>query len=169
MSVWAPACLALSAVLNIVFFHLLRAPTKDGRKLMDEIEGFRMYLSVAEVHRLNLLNPPEKRRTCSRPHTPLSRSPSMSRTNGTTVSRACLPRGRGAPGRSHYGRAGTPGPRLSRLETRLCRRARRRARKRNGIRDGADQLGHERRLLGWRRGGGGGGGKKSYPRPLPRM
>jgi len=27
---------------------------------MDELEGFRMYLSVAEADRLNLLNPPER-------------------------------------------------------------------------------------------------------------
>jgi hypothetical protein len=60
MSFWAPAAIAAAASLNIIFLELLKAPTKDGRKLMDEIEGFRMYLSVAEVHRLNLLNPPQE-------------------------------------------------------------------------------------------------------------
>ncbi|HEX9881502.1 MAG TPA: DUF2207 domain-containing protein, partial [Hyphomicrobium sp.] len=50
---------ALGAV-NIVFFYLLKAPTLAGRKLMDEINGFRMYLGVAEKERLNLLNPPER-------------------------------------------------------------------------------------------------------------
>jgi hypothetical protein len=27
---------------------------------MDQVEGFKMYLSVAEKDRLNMLNPPEK-------------------------------------------------------------------------------------------------------------
>lgn len=47
-------------VLNIVFLRLLRAPTIAGRKLLDQIEGFRMYLITAEEDRLNVLNPPEK-------------------------------------------------------------------------------------------------------------
>lgn len=45
---------------NIVFYHLLRAPTIHGRKIMDQLEGLKLYLSVAEKDRLNLLNPPEK-------------------------------------------------------------------------------------------------------------
>ena len=43
-----------------IFYHLIKAPTKMGRKIMDEIEGFRHYLGVAEKDRLNLLNPPEE-------------------------------------------------------------------------------------------------------------
>jgi uncharacterized membrane protein len=39
---------------------LLRAPTVAGRKLLDQIEGFRMYLSTAEEERLKVLHPPEK-------------------------------------------------------------------------------------------------------------
>jgi len=50
----------LLGVMNMVFFHLLRAPTIPGRKLLDRLEGFRMYMATAEEHRLNLLNPPEK-------------------------------------------------------------------------------------------------------------
>ena len=46
--------------LNVLFFFLLKRPTLAGRSIMDEIEGFRMYLSVAEEERLNLLNPPDK-------------------------------------------------------------------------------------------------------------
>jgi uncharacterized membrane protein len=41
-------------------FRWLQAPTVAGRKVMDQIEGFRMYLGVAEEDRLNALNPPEK-------------------------------------------------------------------------------------------------------------
>jgi len=46
--------------MNLVFFHLLRAPTMDGRRLLDQIEGFRMYLSTVEEERLKVLHPPEK-------------------------------------------------------------------------------------------------------------
>jgi uncharacterized membrane protein YgcG len=52
--------LAGMACLNVLFYHLLKAPTLRGRKVMDQIEGFKMYLSVAEKDRLNLLNTPEK-------------------------------------------------------------------------------------------------------------
>jgi uncharacterized membrane protein YgcG len=41
-------------------FSWLQAATKEGRKLMDQIEGFRQYLSVAEEDRLEYLNPPKK-------------------------------------------------------------------------------------------------------------
>jgi hypothetical protein len=51
---------ALLGGLNIIFFFLLKRPTLAGRAVMDEIEGFRMYLKVAEEERLNLLHPPEK-------------------------------------------------------------------------------------------------------------
>lgn len=47
-------------VSNIVFYVLLKAPTLEGRKLMDQIEGFKLYLSTAERYRLDQLNPPEK-------------------------------------------------------------------------------------------------------------
>jgi len=60
VSLPAAGCLAVIAVLNAVFWHLLKAPTKAGRKIMDAIEGFRLYLSVGERERLNLLNPPER-------------------------------------------------------------------------------------------------------------
>ncbi len=46
--------------INILFYNLLKAPTFQGRRIMDKIEGFKMYLSVAEKNRLNVLNPPEK-------------------------------------------------------------------------------------------------------------
>jgi uncharacterized membrane protein len=53
-------CFALLGGLNITFFFLLKRPTLAGRSLMDEIEGFRMYLSVAEEERLKLSHPPDK-------------------------------------------------------------------------------------------------------------
>lgn len=46
--------------LNLLFYHLLMAPTILGRSVMDQLEGLKLYLAVAEKDRLNLLNPPEK-------------------------------------------------------------------------------------------------------------
>jgi uncharacterized membrane protein YgcG len=60
ISIPAAATLAAMGFLNALFYHLLKAPTLSGRKIMDQIEGFKLYLSVAEKDRLNLLNPPEK-------------------------------------------------------------------------------------------------------------
>ncbi len=45
--------------LGILFTWLIKAPTPQGRALMDEAEGFKMYLSVAEKDRLNLMHEPE--------------------------------------------------------------------------------------------------------------
>jgi len=50
----------LLAFLNIVFFNLLKAPTRGGRKVLDQVDGFKKYLTVAEKDRINLLNPPEE-------------------------------------------------------------------------------------------------------------
>jgi uncharacterized membrane protein YgcG len=50
--------LALPLVLSA--FRWMAAPTKEGRKLMDEIAGFEKYLSVTEEDRLETLHPPEK-------------------------------------------------------------------------------------------------------------
>ena len=51
--------LALMIVLLIVFAVLVRAPTPAGRKLLDEIEGLELYLSVAERDELKNLPGPE--------------------------------------------------------------------------------------------------------------
>ncbi len=45
---------------NALFYELLKAPTRIGRTVLDEIEGFRLYLSVAEKDRLNLIHPPDE-------------------------------------------------------------------------------------------------------------
>jgi len=52
--------LGILIALNAVFYYLLQAPTSTGRKLMDKIEGFRMYMATAEEDRLNTLNPPRQ-------------------------------------------------------------------------------------------------------------
>lgn len=51
--------LALGAI-NYLFYHLLKSPTLRGRKLMDKIEGFRLFLDATEKDRLNMLNAPYK-------------------------------------------------------------------------------------------------------------
>ncbi len=58
-----PAIVVLSlAMLGVValFALLVRAPTPEGRKLMDEIEGLKLYLSVAERDELARMSGPEE-------------------------------------------------------------------------------------------------------------
>ena len=58
-----PVNVALMLVLWALlpwFYHLLKAPTYAGRRIMDEIEGFKMFLSIGEKERLNLLHPPDR-------------------------------------------------------------------------------------------------------------
>jgi Predicted membrane protein (DUF2207) len=40
--------------------HLLKAPTLFGRRLMDQVEGFRMFLGAVDGHRLNRIPVPEQ-------------------------------------------------------------------------------------------------------------
>ena len=46
-------------VLHMTFIFLLRAPTPAGRRVMDEIEGFKMYLDTAEQDRLDMMKSPQ--------------------------------------------------------------------------------------------------------------
>jgi uncharacterized membrane protein len=39
---------AFMFALNLVFVHLMKAPTAEGRRVMDEIEGFRQFLSSVD-------------------------------------------------------------------------------------------------------------------------
>ena len=56
MPVVATASIGL---INILFVFLMRAPTIHGRKIMDQIEGFKMYLETAEKNRLNFSGEPD--------------------------------------------------------------------------------------------------------------
>jgi uncharacterized membrane protein YgcG len=49
---------ALALLVNGVFGRLLKAPTVAGRAVMDHIEGFRLYLDVAEGDDLRLIDAP---------------------------------------------------------------------------------------------------------------
>ena len=53
------ALMLVFPLLNGVFYYLLRAPTPEGRPVMDQIEGFRMYMETAESGRLNIDDAPE--------------------------------------------------------------------------------------------------------------
>ena len=57
---WAVVVFIALLGLNLIFNRLLKAPTRLGRRTMDEIEGFKDYLSVAEKDQMNLLNPPDR-------------------------------------------------------------------------------------------------------------
>jgi uncharacterized membrane protein YgcG len=45
---------------GILFGYLIKAPTRKGRQLMDEIEGLKLYLGIAERDRLEMMNPPDQ-------------------------------------------------------------------------------------------------------------
>jgi uncharacterized membrane protein YgcG len=49
-----------TALLHVLFAYLLKAPTRRGRLLLDRLEGFKLYLNVAEKDDLNIRHPPEK-------------------------------------------------------------------------------------------------------------
>ena len=57
VSIPAVLVLAVLVFLNALFYYLLKAPTLSGRQLMDQVEGFKIYLSVAEQDRLQALSP----------------------------------------------------------------------------------------------------------------
>ncbi len=56
---WVALVLGL-IIVNAIFAWLMKAYTVEGRKLADEIEGFKLFLSVTEKDRLAFHNPPEK-------------------------------------------------------------------------------------------------------------
>lgn len=64
LSSWLSAPMAFIMVAtvatNFMYFHWLKAPTLAGRRLLDRLEGFRLYLSVAEKDELKFRYPPEK-------------------------------------------------------------------------------------------------------------
>jgi uncharacterized membrane protein YgcG len=54
------AIMAVAMGCNALFHHLLKAPTVAGRRLLDRIEGFRMFLTAVDAQRMNTMMPPEK-------------------------------------------------------------------------------------------------------------
>jgi uncharacterized membrane protein YgcG len=52
--------LVLFIALNIVFYFLLKQYTQNGIRLVEKINGFKLFLSVTEKDRMNFHNPPER-------------------------------------------------------------------------------------------------------------
>jgi uncharacterized membrane protein len=50
----------LALLVNGVFGKLLKSPTREGRRRLDEIDGFRLYLEVAEGDEIKLVGAPRK-------------------------------------------------------------------------------------------------------------
>ena len=46
--------------MGAIFGTILKSYTREGRKLVDAVEGFRLFLGVTEKDRMNLLNPPDR-------------------------------------------------------------------------------------------------------------
>ncbi|HXC56891.1 MAG TPA: DUF2207 domain-containing protein [Rhizomicrobium sp.] len=58
MSYWASGALIAGGVMAYAFYHLLKAPTLAGAALLDQIDGFKLFLETAEKDRLEMLHPP---------------------------------------------------------------------------------------------------------------
>lgn len=56
----AVGLLLFGLISQIVFYKIMPAYNKLGRKTLDDLLGFRMYLATAEEKRFDKLNPPEK-------------------------------------------------------------------------------------------------------------
>ncbi len=52
--------IVVMAIVFVVFAALMKRPTGLGRKLLDDMLGFKDYLEIAEKDELNLRNPPDK-------------------------------------------------------------------------------------------------------------
>ena len=52
--------LIATGILHGVFVHLMKAPTFAGRRLMDQVEGFKMFLGSVDGDRLNRAAPPQQ-------------------------------------------------------------------------------------------------------------
>ena len=58
---FAMIAVIVAMILTAAFFGvIMRRPTQRGRKVLDEMLGFKDYLEVAEKDEMNLRNPPEK-------------------------------------------------------------------------------------------------------------
>jgi uncharacterized membrane protein YgcG len=56
----ASAIIAAAISINVLFHHLLKAPTLAGRALMDRVDGFKTFLKAVDADRLQTMAPPEK-------------------------------------------------------------------------------------------------------------
>lgn len=59
-SIFIAGFLFASVALHIAFHYLLKAPTVAGRRLLDQVDGFRLFLGAVDGDRLNRTMPPDK-------------------------------------------------------------------------------------------------------------
>ncbi|HEY6248618.1 MAG TPA: DUF2207 domain-containing protein [Candidatus Angelobacter sp.] len=62
---WAISVVGLLVIIllvgaNVLFHHLLKAPTRAGRQLLDRVDGFKMFLTAVDGHRLSTMVAPGK-------------------------------------------------------------------------------------------------------------
>ncbi len=57
-SIWIAPLLVGLVAINWSFWHWIKQPTVEGKRVMDQIEGFRMYLGTAEGESLQRMHPP---------------------------------------------------------------------------------------------------------------
>jgi uncharacterized membrane protein YgcG len=60
VGIWAAVGLGLILATNAIFVHLLKRLTPAGRQLMDEVEGFRQFLTMVEGDRLQRSDAPAR-------------------------------------------------------------------------------------------------------------
>ncbi|MCD4825956.1 MAG: DUF2207 domain-containing protein [Phycisphaerae bacterium] len=58
-TVWMVAIVLLIVATNLLFIHWLKQPTVIGREVMNQIDGFKMYLGTAERDRLETAGQPD--------------------------------------------------------------------------------------------------------------
>lgn len=54
------AVIVAAVSVNVIFHHLLKAPTLAGRALMDRVDGFKAFLTAVDADRLQTMIPPDK-------------------------------------------------------------------------------------------------------------
>jgi len=59
-SVFVALFLVFSVLLHVAFHYLLKAPTVAGRRLLDQVDGFKLFLGAVDGDRLNRVVLPDK-------------------------------------------------------------------------------------------------------------
>jgi len=57
--IYATVILLIGFIVQSIFMKIIKALTPEGRRVADQILGFRMYLDTAEKNELDLMNPPQ--------------------------------------------------------------------------------------------------------------
>jgi uncharacterized membrane protein YgcG len=96
-----PAGMVMLVLIGL-FVYLIKAPTLAGRRLMDRIAGFELYLSVAERDELALKNPPGKTPELFERYLPYAIALGVAGAWGERFESVLAASARGAPGYQPY-------------------------------------------------------------------